>query len=128
MKHHEFVAKVRDRGGYGDQAEAERVTRTVLGLLAQRLAGGEAKDLAAQLPAPLQDAVLGTAAGGEAFGVEEFLRRLAERVGGTSETARRDAGAVLSTVAEAVSGGEVNQVLTQLQSGYAALFGKPDLA
>jgi hypothetical protein len=35
---------------------------------------------------------------------------------------------VLSTVAAAVSGGELNQVLSQLPSGYAVLFGKPALA
>lgn len=35
---------------------------------------------------------------------------------------------MLSTVADAVSGGELDQLLSQLPSGYAPLFGKPDLA
>lgn len=35
---------------------------------------------------------------------------------------------MLSTVAEAVSGGELNQVLGQLPSGYAVFFGKPGLS
>ncbi len=65
---------------------------------------------------------------GDSFGVDEFVRCLADRMSTTEEAARWDASAVLTTVAEAVSGGEVNQVLTQLQSGYAELFGKPDLA
>jgi hypothetical protein len=34
---------------------------------------------------------------------------------------------VLCTVADAVSGGELNDVLTQLPSGYAVLFGKSTL-
>jgi uncharacterized protein (DUF2267 family) len=127
MRHDEFLARVRERGGYADQADAERAARAVLGLLAERLAGGEAKDLAAQLPRELQDA-LADAPAGDSFGVDEFVRRLADRMSTTQEAARWDASAVLTTVAEAVSGGEVNQVLTQLQSGYAEVFGKPDLA
>jgi hypothetical protein len=35
---------------------------------------------------------------------------------------------VLSTVADAVSGGELNQILSRLPAGYAALSGKPALA
>lgn len=127
MKAHEFLARVQDQGAYPSREETERVTRVVLKVLAQRLDPGEAKDLAAQLPEPLQDALVGAGAP-ERFGVEEFLRRVADEVGSTVETARWDASAVLTTLADAVSGGELNQVLTQLPSGYAALFGKPDLA
>ena len=43
-------------------------------------------------------------------------------------TAQQDSGAVLSTVAKAVSGGELNQLLSHLPSGYAVMFGKPELA
>lgn len=127
MRYDEFLAKVREHGEYADQVEADRTTRLVLGLLGRRLVDGERKDLAAQLPGELQDAVL-TAAPQEAFGVEEFLRRLAHQLPATEETARWDASAVLTTLAEAVSGGELNQILTQLPAGYAPLFGKPDLA
>jgi hypothetical protein len=49
-------------------------------------------------------------------------------LGASEEAASWDASAVLSTLGEAVTGGELNQVLTQLQPGYAPLFGKPDLA
>lgn len=139
MKTDEFYAKVRDRGNYENVAEAERVTNTVLGLLGRRLAGGEAKDLAAQLPPEVQQPLLavqaepsegraGGASGGEGFGVEEFLSRAASELDATAETAKWDASAVLTTVAEAITGGELNQVLTQLQPAYAELFGKPELA
>lgn len=127
MRYDEFLAKVREHGEYTDQTEADLATRTVLTLLGRRLVEGERKDLAAQLPAELQDAVL-TAAPQETFGVEEFLRRVAQKLSATEETARWDASAVLTTLAEAVSGGEVNQILTQLPAGYAPLFGKADLA
>jgi hypothetical protein len=35
---------------------------------------------------------------------------------------------VLSTLADAISGGELNQLLSQLPSGYATLFGRPGLS
>lgn len=127
MDYEKFIAEVRKRGEYTDQAEAERATTTVLGLLGQRLSGGEAGNLAAQLPAALQDALTDSDSAGS-FGVEDFVHRVAGELGGTADSARRDAGAVLSTVASAVTGGELNDVLTQLQPGYADLFGKPELS
>jgi uncharacterized protein (DUF2267 family) len=60
--------------------------------------------------------------------VEEFCRRVAERTGARPRTAQWDASAVLSTLADAVSPGELNQIISQLPSGYAVLFGKPDLS
>ncbi len=129
MNYHEFLARVRELGEYASQAEAEQVTRNVLSVLGRRLVGGEAKDLAAQLPAPLPDVLLAAAGPTDDFGVEEFLRRVAATVPESSEqTALWDASAVLTTLAEAISGGQLNQLLSQLQSGYAPLFGKPDLA
>ena len=53
---------------------------------------------------------------------------MAERTGARPRTAEWDAGAVLTTVADTASGDELNQVIRQLPSGYAALFGKADLA
>ncbi|GHD92814.1 hypothetical protein GCM10010508_47140 [Streptomyces naganishii JCM 4654] len=60
--------------------------------------------------------------------MEEFCQRVAERTNARPRTAEWDASAVLSGLAEAVSGGELNQIISQLPSGYATLFGKADLA
>ncbi|MFH5822746.1 DUF2267 domain-containing protein [Georgenia sp. AZ-5] len=128
MRQDEFLAKVRERGEYADNAEAERVTRAVLGMLGERLTGAEADDLAAQLPGDLGDALRTAPQEGGTFGPDDFVARLASAVDATRETALWDASAVLTTVAEAISGGQLNQLLSQLQSGYAELFGKPELA
>lgn len=128
MTHDEFLTKVRERGQYTDRAEAERVTGVVLGLLGSRLTEGEAKDLASQLPAEMKGLVLSGPEAPGAVGVEDFVALAAEKLETSNETARWDASAVLTTLAESVSGGQLNQVLSQLQSGYAELFGKPDLA
>lgn len=121
----EFLAQVLDRGEYHSQEEAEQVTEAVLWVLASRIAPEEAGDLAAGLPAPLDDA-LRTERGRrpEPFDREEFLRRVAGRTGARPRTAEWDASAVLSTVADAVSEGQVGHLLEQLPPDWADLFGR----
>lgn len=128
MNYDQFLAQVRERGEYRSQDEAANISTAVLEVLGSRLQPGEAGNLAAQLPGGLPHALTEARQGrAESFGVKEFCRRVADRVGGTPPTAEWDASAVLSTVADSVSGGELNHVLSQLPSGYAALFGHPGL-
>ncbi|MFI7606573.1 DUF2267 domain-containing protein [Micromonospora sp. NPDC049366] len=123
MKYHEFVAAVRERGEYASAAEAEGVIRAVLSVLAARLTPGEARDLASQLPQGVAEILEEQHEPTLQLSVQEFLNRIAAGTGATTRTAQWDAGAVLSTVADAVTWGELNDVITQLPSGYAALFG-----
>ncbi|WP_033309494.1 DUF2267 domain-containing protein [Streptomyces iakyrus] len=129
MKYDGFLAHVRERGEYKDQDEAADVTNAVLEVLAQRISPGEVKDLASQMPGPLRQVLHRvTPQQTQSFGIEEFYRRVAERTGARPRTAQWDASAVLTTVADAVTGGELNQIISQLPSSYAVLFGKADLA
>ncbi|MFY1632041.1 DUF2267 domain-containing protein [Solwaraspora sp. WMMB335] len=128
MRYDQFLAKVRERGEYADRAEAETAAQTVLSVLGQRLDRGEARDLAAQLPQPAAAVLIDQEGPAIPYGVGEFLAQVAAPTGASEQTAYWDAGAVLSTVAEAVSGGELNDILTQLPSGYAELFGRAGLS
>ncbi|MEV0730241.1 DUF2267 domain-containing protein [Polymorphospora sp. NPDC050346] len=128
MRYDKFLADVRERGEYVDRDEAERITTTVLEVLAQRLSPGEAHDLGAQLPGAAAIPFEARSGAAEQFSVREFLERVAEETGATDMTAEWDASAVLSTVADSVTGGELNDVLGQLPSGYAVLFGRPGLS
>jgi len=125
VKYHEFVAAVRQRGEYGSAAEAEDVIRAVLGVLASRLTPDEAHDLASQLPHGIAEILEEAGEPTRQLSVQEFLQRIAAGTGATTRTAEWDAGAVLSTVADAITDGELNDLMTQLPSGYAALFGNP---
>ncbi len=129
MKYDELLARVRDSGEYDTREEAERVVRVVLAALGVRLVGGEAKDLAAQVPDQVSEVLTVQAdSGGVQVGIEDFLREISRQLGTDStETARWDASAVLTTLAEGITGGELNQLLSQLPSGYAPLFGHPEL-
>lgn len=129
MRQDQFIATVTDRGAYLSPGEAEHATLAVLRLLGECLMPGEAEELAARLPQALARVVTDAAGDGvaEPSGVEEFLRRLAADVNGTEETARWDASAVLSTVADAVSDADLHRVIGRLPAGYAELFGRPAL-
>ncbi|MGW0812998.1 DUF2267 domain-containing protein [Streptomyces viridiviolaceus] len=121
----EFLARVRDRGEYHSRDESEQVSTAVLWVLASRIDPEEAAGLAERLPAPLDDALRLERGRPESFGREEFLRRVAQQTGARPRTAEWDAGAVLSTVADAVPDGQLDHLLAQLPADCAELFGRP---
>ena len=90
--------------------------------LNERLTGGEAIDLAAQLPEEIQPAMRPKAEEAERFLLEEFYRRVAEREGVDVETARSDASAVMTVLRDAVTPGELDDVMAQLPAEFNILF------
>lgn len=128
MKDHELVARVGTRAQFASAQDAQQAVHDVLDLLGRRLGGHEPGELAAQLPATTAVALAEHDGPAEHFGVEEFLERTARTRGVDPDHAREQATAILTTVGEAITGGQLNQVLTQLPAGYAALFGHPELS
>ena len=129
MRYEEFIAEVRRLGEYDSAQRAEEVADRVLAVLGARLSGGEARDLASQLPGTLQDSLQAADERVPALSSEDFIAEVATRLEGAStETARWDASAVLTAVASAIDGGQLNHVISQLPTGYAPLFGHPELA
>lgn len=114
----EFIDAVADRANVAPD-RAQILARATLQTLAERLSGGEAQDLAAELPEPLQDPLRRPIdKPPERFGVEEFVRRTAGRAGVDAEQAKEGVRAVLTTVREAVGGGEFRDVMSQLPKEY----------
>jgi uncharacterized protein (DUF2267 family) len=105
MNHEQFVSSAAERAGV-DPEQAEAHTRAVLATLAERITGGEARDLAAQLPVPLQNPLLSGDEEAEAFSLDEFIRRAAQRAGTDRDTADIGVAAVMTTLRESVSSGE----------------------
>ncbi len=125
MRHDEFLVKVGEHGGPTDRDHADRATRVVLEDLGKRLQGNEPRDLAAQLPAELQEPLLRHVGAAETDDdVDAFLRRVAEHEGHgcDPEQAREHTRAVLSTMASFVSDGEIADLRSQLPAGFAPLF------
>jgi uncharacterized protein (DUF2267 family) len=122
MDYETFSRTAAQRAGM-DEDTMERVERATLQTLAERISGGEAQDLAAQLPGELQDSLRRPGEVAEAFGVDEFVRRVAERGEVGPDEAGTGAAAVLITVREAVTPGEFDDVLSQLPQEYRELVG-----
>lgn len=123
MKHDEFIGQVQHRARLSSRGEAERATRVTLETLAERLAGGEAKDLAAQLPQEIGEHLRGEWSGrGERFSLDEFFRRVSLREGVDLPEALYHARAVIEVLSEAVSKGEIDDVRAQLPAEFNRLF------
>jgi uncharacterized protein (DUF2267 family) len=119
-----FLRRLRERAGVDGEA-AQRATGAVLETLAERISGGEVRDLIDQLPPELHeplrrgDALSNGAA--RKMSLREFVRRVAEREGVTPGEAQEHVRAVLATLREAVSPKEWLDVTAQLPEEYAAV-------
>lgn len=123
----EFLTAVAERGDYATSAEAEQASVRVLDIFAQLLSLPDAAAVAKHMPDTLAQVVEQANEGPpRVFDAAEFLTRLARRLPGAGvETARWDASAVLSTVADQLGPDFVADLLDQLGDDYADLFGSP---
>jgi uncharacterized protein (DUF2267 family) len=119
MKYDELIKHVRERTGT-ERAEAERITHAVVQALADRLTGDEARHMLSQLPEPLKSSITVTEHA-EALTATKFVERIATELGCPPEEARARVHAVLATLEEALTPGELHDVLVQLPSGYMRL-------
>ena len=125
MQYDEFISKVVERSDL-DRDAAEALTAATLRTLAERITGGEAEDLAAQLPEELKlPLTAGVKEAAEPFDVAEFIRRVAERARTDGDTALASQGAIFSTLREAVTPGELDDIISQLPQEFRGLVGPP---
>jgi len=129
MQNQEFLGQVQQRIEAESTEVAINATRAVLQTLADHLAGNAPAKLAAQLPEEIGALITehknDPEAEGEGFGVDEFVRRTAERGGAAdSDAAKNHAVAVFAVLREAISDGEFNKMRGTLPSEYDALFGE----
>ena len=123
MKGEQFIAEVRNLAELCSTGDAEKAIRATLETLKERLAGNEPSNLAAQLPPEVAVFVEGEG-GREAFSVQEFYERVAEKEGTNSGEALKHARAVATVLQTAVTGGELEDVRSQLGNDYEELFGQ----
>jgi uncharacterized protein (DUF2267 family) len=124
MKGEQFIAEVRNLAELGSNEDAQKAIRATLETLKERLAGNEPSNLAAQLPPEIAPYVEGEG-GREAFSVQEFYGRVAQKEGVDNDEAVKHARAVATVVQTAVTGGELEDVRSQLSDDYKELFGQP---
>ncbi len=123
MKYDEFIAQVERRAGLDSRDAAIRATGATLGTLAERLAGGEAKDLASQLPSEIGVYLEQPLAGaGEPFTLDEYFQRVSDREGVPFAEATFHARIIIALVSEVVTMGEIENVRAQLPADFRQLF------
>lgn len=118
-----FLKRVCELTGF-ERERSEHLVRAVLVTLSTRISPGEADDLAAQLPNSFA-ACLQHESKPARFDPDEFKRRVARVVPLANDQAAPAVRAVFTVLAEAISEGEMRQVLSQLGSGYESLVGMP---
>ena len=123
MKDDQFIAEVKNLAEIDSDEDVRKAIGATLETLRERLAGEEPSNLAAQLPPGIAPYVEGDG-GREFFPVEEFYERVAGKEGVGKDEAVRHARAVATVVQTAVTGGELDDVRSQLGDGYKELFGQ----
>lgn len=121
MRYDEFVGQVQHRARLGTEGEAVRAIHATLETLGERLYGGEAHNLAAQLPQEI-GAYLEQPTINESFDLDEFFNRVSMREGVDLPVAVYHARVVMEVLGEAVSPGILDKVRDQLPGEYDKLF------
>lgn len=119
MQHDEFIGQVQARGKLSSRGQAERVTRSVLETIGDRIPDGLAENLAAQLPHEVGEHLRRTTEPdkhgmGERFDRDEFIERVVDRSGLDRPQAVYAARVVCEVMDEAVQGAVLTKVLDSL--------------
>jgi uncharacterized protein (DUF2267 family) len=122
METHEFFGQVQHKARLASLDDAMGATRATLQTLAERIGAQEAHDLGAQLPGELARYLDVPEVSGERFDSDEFLARVSAREGIDLPVSVYHARVVLEVLQDAVSPGEIGDVLARLPDDYQRLF------
>lgn len=121
-----FVDAVQDEGGLESRAEARAATEAVFRTFGERIAEGEAEDVASYVPQEFHGWLLTHDPESAAdFGLAEFYDRVADRGDVSTEEAREWAEAVFDGLARFAPARELGRVRVQLPPEYATILNWP---
>jgi uncharacterized protein (DUF2267 family) len=123
MKTDEFVNQVQEKGHFISKEDALSAIHATLTTLAERLFNNEPEQLADQLPFDI-GVYLRNSPLKEKFDLDEFYNRVSARSGLAKPEAVRAAQAVMAVLMEAVSAGEILDVINDLPKDYRSLIDK----
>ena len=132
MEYREFVNHVQERAELDSPEEAIAAIEATLGTLGELLSKAERDDLASQLPKSLKECLYrwierpGGSARPHRFNLEDFYHRVSARSGTGYPAAVKHSLTVMSVLQQAVSEGEIADILHELPDEYEELVtGKP---
>jgi uncharacterized protein (DUF2267 family) len=121
----QLFATVAERAGLSRE-EAADLTRSAAAALAARLSGGAARDLAERLPEPLAEGLRAGSPAVEKFGREEFVGRVSQHTGLTTDETTAGLRALLATLREELGADAFDQAVSQLPGDIRELITPPD--
>lgn len=121
MRYEEFIDRVMERSGLDSRDRAIEITRAALETLGERLDRTVRRGVASQLPDELKTHLL-RRADGDQYQLQEFYQRVGARTDTKYHDAAERATAVLGVLREAVSPGQVQEMLDSLPDQYSRLF------
>jgi uncharacterized protein (DUF2267 family) len=121
MQYHEIVKTLSSIYNFNSESEAVSSMNSFLKTLGERMQGGAASHLAAQLPEEFKESLTGLEESIK-YSYREFIAKVAEREGCETDEAFNRARAVLSVLFAALTSGEFKHILDQLPAEYAPLF------
>ncbi|MEU4712148.1 DUF2267 domain-containing protein [Micromonospora purpureochromogenes] len=113
MDSNDFIGMVAKRANTSS-ARATALTRATLRTLAERIDGGEARDLATQLPEDLKAYAFASSETGERFGLDVFVQRVSGRAEVEPALAEIGMRAVFDTLRETIPPSDYDDVVSQL--------------
>jgi uncharacterized protein (DUF2267 family) len=122
VDHKEFILSVADRSGLSRQ-ESQDVTHSTLQTLADRISGGETRQLAVHLPDEFRQYLTPRQEGAHQFGLDEFVRRVSEHTGLTEQEATNGIRGVFLTLRDGLPEDPFGDVLSQLPKDFERLVG-----
>ncbi len=120
MQAAEFVKQVMDKGGFSSREDALTAIHATLTTLAERLFNNEPEQLADQLPFDI-GVYLRNSPIKEKFDLDEFYNRISARSGFSRSEAIHAAQTVMAVLMEAVSAGEILDLMNELPENYRSL-------
>lgn len=121
MQTTEIVERVQQRAGLDSTQEAHDTVMAVLEVLALRDLGEERDNFATQLPKELGEVLnTGDPEIKERFDASDMVRRVAKHLDATLEESQPRTHAAFSVLMEAVSDGQVENLLNALSDDYAS--------
>lgn len=121
MEYGEFLDHVQKLSGIRPPELLTRAVRATFETLGERIDDTERHDLAAELPAGLKEPLFAQP-DGQSFPLDEFYGRIAARSGLNHAEAVKVARAVMVTLHQVITSGELGDVLTLLPDEFLDLF------
>lgn len=126
MQFEDFIRGVQEQAGLDDREDAITITRAVLETLGERLDRKTRNGIEAQLPNELKEFLLARHenANADRYDLAAFYSRVAARADLKYQKATERTRQVISVLRQALSAGEMQDLMESLSGDYTELFNK----